>query len=322
MERYDYINPIFYTEGQADDVLAANHEVLFDDKLIPSRVSNKADFLKKLTKVVMDDEEEHFLSFKRVANGRISLHLHRDSGFINLGKFDVDPDLVTATYLKDKDAIEHFAFEEVSYRLYSAMLRVMQNEYRYDSGIVDDHLRKRFDLQKFPEVEILGNVRLDQDEYAFMKNAHDHLEAIRSSRETNLRDEYISTSPRFEFSTDLTITLDELYLDHLDEGEQQVAYFEPVYYEIDGKSGVMLRKTELLLAEKGVSPRTSSSLFCIRTDEEIAFDYEDALRDGTWSKMRTRFEAMSIAISMSLVDGFERNCVLADNAEIIAKKTL
>ncbi len=312
MERFSYFDLIFYTQEQADAIGLVVRRILIDEIPVSSLVSNKADFLKKLKKAVSDDREEHFLSFKPMSNGRVSLHLRPDGGFIKLGIFDVDPDLVTAIHLKEKDAFEHFAFEEVGNRFLYAVEKVALNEHKYDAQLANGHIRQQFDLSNFPEVEVLGNVRLDPDAYHFLNNANEGLKRTRESAEKKLRDEYILTSQQFEGCVDFIVSVEELYRDHLDKGEEQVAYFEPVYYEDDEVSGLILRKTEHFLAEREVSPRTASSLFSIRTDHEIALDYDDALKSGTLSKMKTRFETMFIAISMVLVQEFSKNCVLVD----------
>lgn len=312
MERFSYFDPIFYTQEQADAIGLVVRRIQIDDIPVSSLVSNKADFLSKLKKVAIDDREEHFLSFKPMSNGTVSLHLHPDGGFINLGIFDVDPDLVTAIHLKDKYAFEHFAFEEVGDRFLYAVEKVAQNEHKHDAQLADAHIKQQFDLANFPKVEILRNVRLDLDTYSFLQNASENLRRTQESTKHNLKDEYILTSQKFEGCVDFVVSVEELYLDHLDKGEEQVAYFEPVYYEDDGVNGLILRKMEYLLAEREVSPRTASSLFCVRTDDEMALDYDDALKAGTLSKMKTRFEAMFIAISMVLVQDFAKNYVLVD----------
>lgn len=195
------------------------------------------------------------------------------------------------------------------------MEKVARREYKYDAKVADEYIMQRFDLKRFPEVEFLSNVRLDQETYEHMRKAHSELISILNDEQERLRSAYMLAAMQFEHCYDFQLSLNELYMDHIDSGEQQTAYFEPIFYkDDDGESYAILRKTELLVADKDISPKTASSLFCIRTDEEIALDYEDALRNGTLSKMRTRFDDMLVAISMALVQNFPKNCTLENSA--------
>ena len=315
LEQYDFYNPIFYTEQQADDISIAMHGVLVDRKPVSSLVSNKTSFLKKLEEIVDDDAQPHYLSFKRVSNGRFSLHLDPYSGYVNLGKFEVDPDLVTAIYLKDNDAFEHFAFEEVENRFHLAMERVAQGTYKYDTKVANDHIRKRFDLRNFPEVEILQNVVLDADAYTFLKDAKQELDEVLSKKEYKLSDAFASLGSKFADCYDFASIVEDLYLDHLDTREEQIAFFEMSFMVDDDDryaGSCFLMKSGRAASDSEVSPKTSSSLFCIRTNTEVASDYDHAVQTGTTCMMQDRFIDMFEAAIMSVVQNFEKNCVLVE----------
>lgn len=315
LETYDFYNPIFYSEKQADDICIAMHGVLVDRRPISSLVSNKTSFLKKLAKIIDDDAQPHYLSFKRVANGRFSLHLDPYSGYVNLGKFEVDPDLVTSIYLKDNEAFEHFAFEEVENRFHLAMERVAQNSYKYDPEVANDHIKKRFDLRNFPEVEILSKVRLDQDAYKFLEAARKEIDAIEKSGESNLRDAFISVGMKFDDYYDFATEISILYFDHIDFRKEQVAFFEMSFMVDDDDSyegSALLARTECLASDQDISVRTASSVFCIRTKDEFAQEYGYAAQTGTTSMMQSRFIDMFISAVMNVVRNFEKNCVLVE----------
>lgn len=324
LEPYDFYNPIFYTEKQADDISIAMHGVLVDRKSISSLVSNRTSFLRKLKRIAVDDKQAHYLSFKRVANGRFSLHLDPYAGYVNLGKFEVDPDLATAVYLKDDDAFQHFAFEEVENRFHLALEKVAQNKYKYDARVADEYIRKRFDLKNFPEVEILTNVKLDAKAYEFLKSAKKYLSAILSRPGYSTREAFISASMNFDDYYAFASDIEVLYLDYLDAREEQVAFFEMSFMVDDDEQNegrAFLTKTELLISDREVSPKTPSSVFCIRTDDEVASEYEYAVHTGTTSMMQRRFIDMFIAVAMNLITNFDRNCILAEDfAHSEAKK--
>lgn len=238
---------------------------------------------------------------------------------MNLGCFEIDPDLVTAIYLKNDDAFEHFAFEEVENRFHSAMQTVAQREALSKSwdcfSINDEPLRRRFDMERFPEVEILSNVRLDSEAYEFLDRSKRNLNVILNGEGYTLRDEFAAVCERFEDRYDFAHQVQKIYDERLDSGKEQIAYFEMAIMEHDdaeNEGSVYLTKAGRVESDSEALPKTSSSLFCVRTNNEVALDYEDAVRSGTTSMMQPRFMDMFAATVMSVVQSFEKNCVLDD----------
>lgn len=195
------------------------------------------------------------------------------------------------------------------------MEKVAHNTYKHDSKVADDHIRKRFDLRNFPEVEVLSNVRLDQDVYKFLQTAKKELDAIDEAAEHDLRDAFISVGMKFDDYYDFATELTNLYLDHIDSWKEQVAFFNMSFtVDDDGtfEGTALLTRTESVSSDRDISPRTPSSVFCIRTNEEIALDYDYAVQTGTTSTMQSRFIDMFNSAMMNVVLNFEKNCVLEE----------
>ncbi len=308
MGRYNFFRPIFYIDDQANDIHLVTRDALIDHAWVSSIVANKKIFLDSLCNTVINHDEQHHLSFQLVPDGKVSLHLNIESGHINIGKFDVSPRLFAANQSKKQQTLERLAFEEVRRKFKRTQERVTKGNYKYSAAKVEKHIKERFDMRNFPEVEILSDVRLQRCEYSYLSS----IAWLMKDAERNLEDTFSLLKSKLPSPRDFYSDIKECYALCITEKRDQTFYFEPVYHEEanEGMDGITLKRTKWWLRDKEFSPRTQSSLFSVKVTREMAEKYEKAVRTGQQGKVNARFVDMFLGTIMACVQAFHKNCHL------------
>ena len=160
---------------------------------------------------------------------------------------------------------------------------------------------------------VLNNVRLPQGVYDMIRDAKLDLERVKRTGETTAKDEVIAVWKRFGNCWDFADEMESLYRRHVECKKEQVAFFQPYLEGVGGgqcNGKLHLRRVSMPAGVGGSAGRSGSSLFCIRTNRNIALDFQEVMDMGSLCKMRSRFGDMIIATAMSIAQNFEKNCSL------------
>lgn len=301
MKEYSKFEPLYFTEEEAKIIRSLGKAMA--NKPFIACFANYPLFMRQLKKIVADGDLDYVLSVNRAQPGNFSLHLHKTSGYANLGFLDFwEP----ASVLHELDSID-FGYRVEIYlesALSNALERVNSGVYTYDPSEIESYVHARYGIRNFPDLTILRDVELDQETYDEIAIFKSQLDIIMGQEDASLRDAFEYIDHILDHHEPFVLTIDEMFLTHLNRNRNQIVFFEPKVEQ--GRLSFYESQIVSLGSEGEV--RTSASAFSVRTDEQSADEYQSFLDFATVDQMPMYFKDMYYTAALNFLVNFDSNC--------------